>query len=54
MSTEQEILDFLFQHLSTIFENDIEAYHTTTSQDLTLYEWWVTPTASMDCPSTIL
>jgi hypothetical protein len=43
MSSEQEIRDFLLQHLSTIFQNDIESYHATTSQDLTLYEWWVTP-----------
>ena len=43
MSSEQEIRDFLLQHLSTIFENDIDTYHATTSEDLTLYEWWVTP-----------
>jgi hypothetical protein len=43
MSAEQEIQDFLRKHLSAIFENDIETYHATTSDDLTLYEWWVTP-----------
>ena len=43
MSSEQEIRGFLLQHLSTIFENDIDTYHATTGEDLTLYEWWVTP-----------
>lgn len=43
MSAEQEILEFLLKHLSAIFENDIETYHATTSEELTLYEWWVTP-----------
>ena len=43
MPSEQEIRDFLLLHLSTIFQNDIENYHATTGEDLTLYEWWVTP-----------
>ena len=43
MSSEQEIREFLLHHLSTIFENDTETYHATTSEDLALYEWWVTP-----------
>ncbi|MFN2176171.1 MAG: nuclear transport factor 2 family protein [Anaerolineales bacterium] len=38
-----EIHEFLIKHLNAIFENDISTYHATTSQDLTLYEWWVTP-----------
>ena len=40
---DQEIVDFLMQHLKAVQENDIPAYHETTSRDLTLYEWWVTP-----------
>ena len=40
---DQEIHDFLLKHLQGIQENDIPAYHETTSEDLTLYEWWVTP-----------
>ena len=40
---DQEISDFLLRHLRSVQENDIPAYHETTSQDLTLYEWWVTP-----------
>jgi hypothetical protein len=26
-----------------IMENNIEGYHQTTSEDLSLYEWWITP-----------
>lgn len=40
---DQEIYDFLLRHLKSVQENDIPAYHETTAQDLTLYEWWVTP-----------
>jgi len=43
MSSDQEIRDFLLFHLQSIMENDIETYHATTAEDLTLYEWWVTP-----------
>lgn len=38
-----EIHAFLLRHLKGIQENDVAAYHETTSSDLTLYEWWVTP-----------
>ena len=40
---DQEIYAFLLRHLRSVQENDIPAYHETTSPDLTLYEWWVTP-----------
>jgi len=40
---DQEIYDFLMRHLMSVQKNDISAYHETTSADLTLYEWWVTP-----------
>ncbi len=43
MSTESEALAHLHQHLQAVFDNDLEAYHATTSEDLTLYEWWITP-----------
>lgn len=43
MSLDTETYQFLLKHLNAIVENDIEAYHETTSADLTLYEWWVTP-----------
>jgi ketosteroid isomerase-like protein len=38
-----EIEIFLRRHLQGINENDVASYHETTSPDLTLYEWWVTP-----------
>jgi len=40
---EPEVLTFLQKHLKSIQENDMETYHATTTDDLTLYEWWVTP-----------
>lgn len=38
-----EIRDFLEAHLQSIFDADMDAYHATTVDDLTLYEWHVTP-----------
>ena len=43
MTHDAEILDFLLQHLNAIYQNDLQSYHATTSEELTLYEWWVTP-----------
>ncbi len=43
MSYDAEIDEFLRRHLRSVQENDTQAYHDTTSDDLTLYEWWVTP-----------
>ncbi len=40
---DPEVYAFLMHHLDAIFRNDIETYHHTTTPDLTLYEWWVTP-----------
>jgi Calcium/calmodulin dependent protein kinase II association domain len=40
---DEEVRDFLLNHLKGILENDIASYHETTAEDLTLYEWWVTP-----------
>jgi len=40
---DQEIHEFLLRHLKSVQENDTAAYHATTSPELTLYEWWVTP-----------
>lgn len=42
-SVEQEIWDFLDKHLRSIFTCDVETYEATTSEDLSLYEWFVTP-----------
>jgi len=41
--SDPEILSFLMKHLQSIQDNDLTAYHATTGEDLTLYEWWVTP-----------
>ena len=40
---DDEILAFLKKHLQAIQENDLQAYNETSAEDLTLYEWWVTP-----------
>lgn len=40
---DKEVHDFLLKHLQGIMENDIASYRETTAEDLTLYEWWVTP-----------
>lgn len=40
---DNEIHEFLLKHLHSIQENNISEYHETTAEDLTLYEWWVTP-----------
>ncbi len=40
---DEEIRDFLMKHLMSVQENDIATYRDTTSEDLSLYEWWVTP-----------
>lgn len=41
--SNEEIIAFLRVHLQSIQDNDIQTYHETTADDLTLYEWWVTP-----------
>jgi len=43
MTNDPEVHQFLLRHMRAIQENDLETYHATTSEDLTLYEWWVTP-----------
>jgi len=43
MQPEPEIYNTLIKHLQAVQENDLPAYHNTTSPDLTLYEWWITP-----------
>lgn len=40
---EQEVWAFLDRHLRSIFESDSAGYHATTSEDLSLYEWFVAP-----------
>lgn len=43
MSHDPEILEFLLRHLNAVYQNSLQDYHATTGEDLTLYEWWVTP-----------
>ena len=43
MNDEQEIWDALHRHLDSIFAGDSKTYVETTADDLSLYEWWVTP-----------
>ena len=40
---DEEIRTILLRHLQAVQENDLAAYRATTAEDLTLYEWWVTP-----------
>lgn len=40
---EQAIWDTLHRHLKSIFEQDAATYAETTSPELSLYEWFVTP-----------
>jgi len=40
---KEELHEFLLRHLMAIQENDMPTYKETSSEDLTLYEWWITP-----------
>lgn len=40
---EQAIWDAVHRHLRSIFTRDYDAYKETTAEDLSLYEWFVTP-----------
>lgn len=40
---DEEIREFLLKHLMSVQENDTATYRETTAEELTLYEWWVTP-----------
>ncbi len=40
---EEEIWQFLHKHLNSVFAQDVETYKATTSEELSLYEWFVTP-----------
>lgn len=41
--TEKEIWAFLGRHLHSIFTQDSDTYCETTAEDLSLYEWFVSP-----------
>jgi hypothetical protein len=40
---ESEIWDTVHRHLQSIFARDVDTYVATTAEDLSLYEWFVTP-----------
>ena len=43
MDMEQEVWDFLDRHLQSVFTQDKETYIATTSDELSLYEWFISP-----------
>ncbi|AFV76307.1 nuclear transport factor 2 family protein [Thermus oshimai] len=43
MESEAELWAFLERHLRSIYEGDPEGYRATTHEELSLYEWFVTP-----------
>ena len=40
---EKAIWDAVHRHLRSIFTRDVDTYQETTGEDLSLYEWFVTP-----------
>jgi len=40
---DPEMMETFHRHMRSILENDRETYRDTVVEDLTLYEWWVTP-----------
>ena len=42
-AVEKEIWETVHRHLASIFTRDVDAYVATTAEDLSLYEWFVTP-----------
>jgi len=43
MEGEAELWNFLERHLRSIYEGDWATYEATTHEELSLYEWFVTP-----------
>jgi ketosteroid isomerase-like protein len=43
MIDDAEVYEFLLRHLQAIQDNDVQTYRATSAEDLTVYEWWVTP-----------
>ncbi|MCP4357693.1 MAG: protein kinase [Chloroflexi bacterium] len=41
--TEKEIWETVHRHIQSIFTRDVETYKATTAEDLSLYEWFITP-----------
>ena len=38
-----EVREILERHLKSVFDLDVSTYHTTCADDLTVYEWYITP-----------
>jgi ketosteroid isomerase-like protein len=43
MTPEQEVHQFLLKHLQAVQEDDLKTYQETCTEDLAVYEWWLTP-----------
>ncbi len=39
----QAILDLLHRNLQSIWDSDVEAYRATTAEDVSFYEWYISP-----------
>jgi len=42
-TTEEEVWNTLHRHLHSVFARDVATYKATTGDDLSLYEWFITP-----------
>ncbi|MDX1613056.1 MAG: nuclear transport factor 2 family protein [Candidatus Promineifilaceae bacterium] len=40
---EQAVWDTIHRHLESVFNGDAETYEATTGEELSLYEWFITP-----------
>ena len=43
MNHDAEVHEFLLRHLQSIQDSDVQTYRATSAEDLTVYEWWLTP-----------
>lgn len=41
--TTQTLLDILHRNLQSIWDGDVDAYRATTSEDVTFFEWYISP-----------
>jgi ketosteroid isomerase-like protein len=43
MVPDNEVHQFLLKHLQAVQESDLKTYQDTCTEDLAVYEWWLTP-----------
>ena len=43
MTVDVEVHEFLLKHLQAVQDNDLQTYKDTCTEDLAVYEWWLTP-----------